>query len=112
MRQKLGLARALLHRPTLLFLDEPTAGLDPEAAAALRTDLLRLRGDGVTIFLTSHNLFEAERLCDLVGVIRQGRLRAFGPPDALAPDGPVGSDRRTLEDAYLEIMSRPAEQGA
>jgi ABC-2 type transport system ATP-binding protein len=84
MKQKLAVARALLHRPSLLFLDEPTAGLDPVAAAALRDDLgtLVIR-EGVTVFLTTHNLAEAERLCGLVAVIKQGRLLAVGHPDEL-----------------------------
>lgn len=84
MRQKLAVARSLLHRPSLIFLDEPTAGLDPMAAAALRNDLLSLAArEGVTIFLTTHNLTEAEKLCALVGVIRAGRLLAVGSPDQL-----------------------------
>jgi ABC-2 type transport system ATP-binding protein len=84
MKQKLALARALLHRPPVIFLDEPTAGLDPVAAAGLRTDLLDLaRRERVTVFITTHNLDEAERMCDRVGVIRNGRLIAEGPPDDL-----------------------------
>ena len=84
MKQKLAVARAVLPRPPLVFLDEPTAGLDPVASASLREDLARLASDGnTTIFLTTHNLGEAERLCSVVGVIRQGKLVAFGPPSAL-----------------------------
>lgn len=84
MKQKLAVARALLHRPELIFLDEPTSGLDPIAAAALREDLARLAASqGVTVFLTTHNLAEAEKLCSQVAVIRQGRLLALGSPDAL-----------------------------
>jgi ABC-2 type transport system ATP-binding protein len=84
MKQKLALARALLHRPPVIFLDEPTAGLDPVAAAGLRTDLLDLaRRERVTVFITTHNLDEAERMCDRVAVIRSGRLIAEGPPDDL-----------------------------
>jgi ABC-2 type transport system ATP-binding protein len=87
MKQKLAVARAVFHRPPLVFLDEPTAGLDPVASAALREDLASLAtGHGVTIFLTTHNLVEAERLCDVVGVIRKGRLVALGPPASLRPD--------------------------
>ena len=82
MKQKLAVARALLHRPEMVFLDEPTAGLDPVAAAALRDDLAALgEREGATVFLTTHNLAEAEKLCGLVGVIRQGRLLAVGHPD-------------------------------
>lgn len=84
MKQKLAVARALLHRPALIFLDEPTAGLDPIAAVALREDLTRLAAsEGVTVFLTTHNLSEAEKLCNQVGVIRQGKLLAVGRPDEL-----------------------------
>lgn len=84
MKQKLALARALLHRPRLIFLDEPTSGLDPVGAVAVREDLARLAAsEGVTVFLTTHNLAEAEKLCQQVGVIRQGRLLAVGSPDEL-----------------------------
>lgn len=84
MKQKLAVARTLLHRPKLVFLDEPTAGLDPIAAAALLEDLHQLvRQQGVTVFLTTHNLGEAEKLCDRVAVIRQGKLLGSGSPDEL-----------------------------
>jgi ABC-2 type transport system ATP-binding protein len=84
MKQKLAVARTLLHNPELVFLDEPTAGLDPVAAAALREDLANLvRQHGVTVFLTTHNLTEAEKLCNRVGVIRSGKLIADGSPDEL-----------------------------
>ena len=84
MKQKLAIARVLLHHPQLIFLDEPTAGLDPVAAAALRDDLAGLvQREGVTVFLNTHNLPEAERLCQQVGVIRQGKLLAVGSPDLL-----------------------------
>jgi ABC-2 type transport system ATP-binding protein len=84
MKQKLAMARVLLHRPELIFLDEPTAGLDPVAAAALRDDLAGLvEKEGVTVFLTTHNLAEAEKLCGLIGVINQGRLQAIDSPDRL-----------------------------
>ena len=84
MRQKLALARAQLHRPALLLLDEPTAGLDVMAAVAVRDDLAALASrQGSTIFLTTHNMAEAERLCQQVAVIRAGKLLAVGTPDAL-----------------------------
>jgi len=94
MKQKLGIARALLHRPSLVFFDEPTAGLDPVAAAALREDLASLASkEGVTVFLTTHNLSEAERLCSNVGVIRQGRLLSIGSPEELR----TGKGRQRIE---------------
>ncbi len=80
MKQRLAVARALIHRPRLVFMDEPTAGLDPLAAAALHDELLLLAArEGVTVFLTSHKLAEVERLCAMVGVLRQGKLLAVGP---------------------------------
>ena len=84
MKQKLALARAMLHRPPLVFLDEPTAGLDVVSAVAVREDLesLAARG-GVTVFLTTHNMAEVERLCAQVAVIRAGKLVAVGHPDQL-----------------------------
>ncbi len=84
MKQKLAVARALLHHPPLVFLDEPTAGFDPIAAMTLRNDLASLVArEGVTVFLTTHNLAEAEKLCSQVAVIRQGKLLAVGTPDDL-----------------------------
>ncbi len=84
MKQKLAVARAMLHRPKVIFLDEPTSGLDPVAASAFREDLQNLvRQSGVSVFLTTHNLNEAEKLCDRVGVIREGKLLAIGSPDEL-----------------------------
>ena len=84
MKQKLAVARALFHHPPLLFFDEPTAELDPLAATALRNDLARLVArEGLTVFLNTHNLAEAEKLCTEVGVIREGRLLRVGSPDEL-----------------------------
>lgn len=84
MQQKLALARTLLHRPALVLLDEPTAGLDVQAAAAVREALSALVAqEGVTIFLTTHNMAEVETLCQQVVVIRQGRPVAHGRPQDL-----------------------------
>ncbi len=85
MRQRLAIARALLHHPPLLFLDEPTSGLDPAAARLVTGMIARLsRQEGRTVFLCTHNLIEAQRLCDRVGVIDRGALRALGTPQELA----------------------------
>jgi ABC-2 type transport system ATP-binding protein len=84
MKQKLALARAILHQPPLIILDEPTAGLDVMAATSIRKDLASLAdSQGVTIFLTTHNMVEAERLCDQVAVIIEGKLVALNDPDDL-----------------------------
>jgi len=112
MQQKLALARALLHRPPLVLLDEPTAGLDVPSAAAVRNDLAELaQREGTTVFLTTHNMAEAEKLCNLVAVIRRGRLVAVGQPDELRAraGGPrveiVG--RGFDEDALAPLRARP-----
>jgi ABC-2 type transport system ATP-binding protein len=82
MRQKLAIARALLHEPRALFLDEPTAGLDPQAAHLVREFIESLKEEGRTIFLCTHNLDEADRLCDRIGVFNT-RLLALDTPAAL-----------------------------
>lgn len=85
MRQRLAIARALLHEPLLIFFDEPTAGLDPSAARRVREMIQNLsHQEGRTIFMCTHNLAEAQQLCDRVGVIGKGQLRAIGTPEELA----------------------------
>ena len=79
MRQKLAIARALLHEPAVVFLDEPTSGLDPEAARMIHQFIKDLRAEGRTIFLTTHNLHEADELCDQVAVFRTRLLRVDTP---------------------------------
>jgi len=98
MKQKLALARAMLHRPPLILLDEPTAGLDVMAAVSVREDLASLAAsEGVTIFLTTHNMVEAERLCAQVAVIREGSLLALGDPDDL---------RARTGEHHMEVVGR------
>ena len=79
MKQKLAIARALLHEPPLLFLDEPTAALDPEAARTIRDFIGEVKGLGRTIFLCTHNLDEADRLADRIGVIKQELIQVDSP---------------------------------
>lgn len=79
MRQKLAVARALIHEPQILFLDEPTTGLDPEASKTVRDFVEELKSEGRTIFMTTHNLDEAERLCDRVGIFQQRLLTLDSP---------------------------------
>ena len=83
MRQRLGIARALLGAPELLVLDEPTNGLDPQGMREVRHLLRRLADDGVTVFVSSHLLSEVEAMCDKVGVLSSGRLVAEGAPASL-----------------------------
>ena len=84
MKQRLALARALLHKPELLFLDEPTSSLDPVAARHVHSLVENLaRREGCTVFLCTHNLVEAQRLCDRVAVMENGRLVALGTPSEL-----------------------------
>lgn len=101
MKQRLAVARTLLHGPQLVFLDEPTAGLDVVAANSLREDLAALVDvSGTTVFLTTHNMVEAERLCSGIALIRQGRLLACGTPHEIK----AGAGQSTLEDAFLNMM--------
>ena len=79
MRQKLAIARALLHEPPVLFLDEPTSALDPEAARVVRDFIEELSGQGRTIFICTHNLDEADRLCDRIAIIKQQLVRVDTP---------------------------------
>lgn len=84
MKQRLALARTVLHQPTLLFLDEPTAALDPVAARQVHEMIQSTAREGRTVFINTHNLVEAQRLCDRVGVMEHGRLVAIGAPHDLA----------------------------
>ena len=83
MRRRLLIARALLHEPRLLLLDEPTVGLDPQIRQELWALIDRLRGEGVSILMSTHYIEEAERLCDAVTIMSHGRVIASGPPHAL-----------------------------
>jgi ABC-2 type transport system ATP-binding protein len=83
MRQRLHIARGLLHRPQVLFLDEPSIGVDPVAARDLRRTVANLAATGTTVLLTTHYMAEADELCDRIAVIAQGELKALGTPDEL-----------------------------
>jgi len=90
MAQRLMVARGIAHRPYILFLDEPTAGLDPQSRLALWDVVEELRGEGMTVLLTTHYMEEADRLCDRVAIVDHGRLLALGTPQELKES--VGAD--------------------
>ncbi|HYZ16363.1 MAG TPA: ABC transporter ATP-binding protein [Candidatus Acidoferrum sp.] len=99
MKRRLTLARALIHEPRLVILDEPTAGVDVELRLELWSLLRELNTNGTTIILTTHYLEEAEELCDRIGIIQAGKLVALETTERL-----VGS--RTLQDVFLELTAR------
>lgn len=98
MRRALTIAAALAHRPPLVFLDEPTTGLDVMSARSLRQIIAGLRQEGVTVFLTTHYLEEAERLCDRMAVIVKGRMVALDTPGGLK----AGAQEKTVVEMILE----------
>ena len=109
MKQKLAIARALLHDPSVVFLDEPTAALDPEAAFVVREAIETLRRAGRTIVLATHNLDEADRLCDRIAVIDNGKIVALDTPEGLklqigAQSGKNGST--SMEDVFLALTGK------
>ncbi|QBR94261.1 ABC transporter ATP-binding protein [Nocardioides euryhalodurans] len=103
-KQRLGLAMALVGRPELVFVDEPTAGMDPQARRTTWALLEELRADGVTVVLTTHYMDEAERLADRIHILDHGRLIASGTPLALTRGGHVATIRL--------VVSRPFPDGA
>jgi ABC-2 type transport system ATP-binding protein len=118
MKRRLDLALALVHEPTILFLDEPTTGLDPQSRSALWTEVGRLaREDGVTVFLTTQYLEEADVLADRVGIIDRGKIVAEGTPaDLKAEMGteaveaiPVNPEDR---DRIADVLARFGEPAA
>jgi ABC-2 type transport system ATP-binding protein len=107
-QQRLMIARALVHEPRVIFLDEPTVGLDPQARLALWEILRGLHADGRTIVMTTHYMEEAEKLCARVAIVDRGRLLACDSPDALKKQAPGG----TLVELTLDGDAAPAREAA
>jgi len=108
MKQKLAIARALIHDPEILFMDEPTANLDPESAKTVREFILSLKKEKKTIFLNTHNLDEAQRVCDRIGILNT-KLMALGTPQEL--EYSVGARKTVIQldevnDAILNSLNR------
>ena len=108
MQQKVAIARALLSRPALLLLDEPTTGLDPRSKREVQAVVRELRGDfNTTILLTTHDMNEAESLCDRIAIMDSGRVVALGTPQALKQSLPAWNNSDvTLEDVFLELTGK------
>ncbi len=102
MKRRLTIAAALVHRPRILFLDEPTTGLDVMSARSLRQVIKKLKGKGATVFLTTHLIQEAEELCDRVAIIVKGKIRIT--------DTPVALKEKVKETEVLEIRPNPFSQ--
>jgi ABC-2 type transport system ATP-binding protein len=107
-QQRLMIARALIHEPRVLFLDEPTVGLDPQARLALWDILREMHDEGRTIVMTTHYMVEAEKLCDRIAIVDQGRLLAVDTPDHLVAQAPGG----TLVELVLDGDAAPVVEVA
>jgi ABC-2 type transport system ATP-binding protein len=107
MRKKIAIGAAVMHDPKVLFLDEPTGGLDPKSAKTMKDILLDMRQRGTTIFMTTHILEIAERMCDRVGIINNGKLIRIGTMDELRQEAQSGSE--SLEDIFLELTGKTQE---
>lgn len=101
MRQKVVLAAALIHQPRVILLDEPTVGLDPASARLLKDVLQEMARQGAAVFLSTHILEIAERMCHRVGILKEGKLIAQGSPEELRQM--VGHADESLEDIFLEL---------
>ena len=108
MKQRLVIARALLHGPKVLFLDEPTRGLDPNVARDIRAFVVELSGQGVTVFLTTHYMEEADHLSNRVAILDQGKIVALGTPAELKAQH---GDGATLEDVFVNLTGHSFRQG-
>ncbi len=112
LNQRISLSMALIHDPRLLFLDEPTSGLDVESTRLIRNLIVDLNGRGVTVFLTTHDMEEAARLCDRVAIICHGRIAAIDSPDVLRADFSSAQSVEVVFEKPLENMGELAALGA
>jgi len=102
MKRRLSIILALIHNPQIIFLDEPTIGMDPQSRRAVWDFMEELKREGKTIFLTTHYMEEAETLCDRVGIIDYGRLIALDTPKNLISKHGVGN----LEEVFIKLTGR------
>ena len=107
MKRRLSMAASLIHDPPVLFLDEPTTGLDVMSARALREIIHSLKRRGITILLTTHDIEEADRLCDRIAIIVKGRIIIIDTPEALKKS--VSAVNPSLEDAFVELTGLKSE---
>jgi ABC-2 type transport system ATP-binding protein len=115
MQRRLDLAAALVHQPEILFLDEPTTGLDPASRLTVWEELRRINRNGTTVFLTTQYLEEADQLCDRLAIIDAGLIVREGTPDELKADlreRRGGGDEPTLDDVFLDATGRSRERAA
>jgi len=103
MKQRLQIARGLINDPKILFLDEPTLGLDPVGAKDLRNIIMQLKNEGKTILLTTHYMYEADELCDRVAIINDGHILALGTPIELKKQY-LNDENASLEDVYIKLV--------
>ena len=110
--QRLVLARAVLHKPRILFLDEPTSGLDPSTALEIHRMLMELKNEGMAIFLTTHNMEEAAKLCDHVALLNDGQIVEYGTPKELCLRYNRDKRYRVLLESGEELVLAQTQENA
>jgi ABC-2 type transport system ATP-binding protein len=114
MKQRLVIARALLHEPQVLFMDEPTRGLDAHVARGIRALVADLAQQGTTVFLTTHYMEEADQLCQRVAIVDLGQIVAFDTPGQLkaaygTAGEPIAASSTSLEDVFIKLTGKTFE---
>ncbi|HEV2791421.1 MAG TPA: ATP-binding cassette domain-containing protein, partial [Solirubrobacterales bacterium] len=114
MQRRLDLAAALVHEPEVLFLDEPTTGLDPASRLTVWEEVRRINGHGTTVFLTTQYLEEADQLCDRLAIIDDGQIVREGSPAELKAElsGRRGGAEASLDDVFLDATGRTRDRAA